>query len=59
MRSGVMHEPPSDPLVMALVQAGVSRNTALAMEQAKAVEVLDLLRSEQPRHQLRERIQRS
>jgi predicted protein tyrosine phosphatase len=59
MRSGVVHEPPPDSLVVALVHAGVSRNTALAMEQAKAIEVLSLLRSERLRHDLRERGPRS
>ena len=40
------HEPPPAPVVAELVRAGLSWNTAMAMEQWKAREVLELLRSE-------------
>ena len=39
-----VHQPPPPPLVAALVRAGLSHSTVLAMESWKAREVLDLLR---------------
>lgn len=43
--SGVhIHRPPSAAIVAELVRAGVSLETALAMERWKAEEVLELLR---------------
>ena len=39
-----LHQPPPDAVVVALVRAGVSLPTALAMEPYKAAEILDLLR---------------
>ena len=42
MRNAV-HRPPADDVVDALVRAGVSRQTALAMERHKAEETLELL----------------
>ncbi|MBV8195112.1 MAG: hypothetical protein JOY80_06240 [Candidatus Dormibacteraeota bacterium] len=41
-----LHQPPPDAVVRALVRAGVSMPTALAMEWYKAVEILELLRNE-------------
>jgi hypothetical protein len=38
-----IHRPPPAALVSALVRAGVSWSTAMAMERWKAQEVLDLL----------------
>ena len=38
-----VHQPPADDVVDALVRAGVSRQTALAMERHKAEETLELL----------------
>jgi len=38
-----IHRPPPAALVSALVRAGVSFSTAMAMERWKAQEVLDLL----------------
>ena len=38
-----IHRPPPTPLVTALVRAGISFSTAMAMERWKAQEVLDLL----------------
>ena len=38
-----VHQPPPAPLVAALMRAGVSWDTAMAMERWKAQEVLDLL----------------
>jgi hypothetical protein len=37
------HRPPPETLILALMGAGLSRATAMAMEQWKAQEVLDLL----------------
>jgi hypothetical protein len=37
------HQPPPSPLVTALVRAGISFSTAMAMERWKAQEVLELL----------------
>lgn len=42
------HRPPPAAVVTALVRAGVSLSTALAMERWKAQEVLDLLRGTMP-----------
>ena len=42
-----LHQPPPDAVVAALVRAGLSLSTALAMEPYKAAEVLELLRAEQ------------
>lgn len=39
-----IHKPPSQAIVAELVRAGVSHETAMAMERWKAEEVLDLLR---------------
>jgi len=39
-----IHKPPSAAIVAELVRAGVSLETALAMERWKAEEVLELLR---------------
>jgi hypothetical protein len=39
-----IHQPPSAAVVAELVRAGVSEETALAMERWKAEEVLELLR---------------
>ncbi|MGI0130452.1 MAG: hypothetical protein ACREEC_09945 [Thermoplasmata archaeon] len=39
----LIHRPPPAALVTALVRAGVSFGTAMAMERWKAQEVLDLL----------------
>lgn len=39
-----IHQPPSAAIVAELVRAGVSLETALAMERWKAEEVLELLR---------------
>jgi hypothetical protein len=39
-----VHRPPSQAVVAELVRAGVSQETALAMERWKAEEVLELLR---------------
>lgn len=39
-----IHEPPSPPVVAALLRAGLSLSTATAMEPWKAHEVLELLR---------------
>ncbi|MFN2582289.1 MAG: hypothetical protein ABR498_06065 [Candidatus Dormibacteria bacterium] len=44
--TGREHKPPPDAVVTALVRAGVSLPTALAMERYKALEVLDLLCAE-------------
>lgn len=41
----VVRRPPADGMVDALVRAGVSRQTALAMQRHKAEEILDLLDS--------------
>jgi hypothetical protein len=38
-----VHHPPPAALVLALVRAGISVGTAMAMERWKAQEVLDLL----------------
>jgi hypothetical protein len=38
-----VHHPPPAALVLALVSAGISLGTAMAMERWKAQEVLDLL----------------
>lgn len=43
-----IHEPPPQHVVDALVRAGVSLGTALAMERWKAAEVLDLLQQPRP-----------
>jgi hypothetical protein len=40
-----IHQPPTEAVVAELVRAGVSPETAMAMERWKAQEVLDLLRS--------------
>jgi outer membrane cobalamin receptor len=42
------HRPPPAALVSALVRAGVSADTAMAMERWKAQEVLDLLHGAAP-----------
>ena len=39
-----IHQPPSQAVVAELVRAGVSHETAMAMERWKAQEVLELLR---------------
>lgn len=52
MSRSPVHQPPPASDVAALVNAGVSRSTALAMERWKAREVLDLLRAT-ARHDLR------
>ncbi len=39
-----VHRPPSQAVVAELVRAGVSHETAMAMERWKAEEVLELLR---------------
>jgi hypothetical protein len=39
-----IHQPPSAAIVAELVRAGVSQETAMAMERWKAEEVLELLR---------------
>ena len=39
-----IHKPPSQAIVAELVRAGVSHETAMAMERWKAEEVLELLR---------------
>ncbi len=44
MTSVHIHKPPSQAIVAELVRAGVSHETAMAMERWKAQEVLDLLR---------------
>ena len=44
--NGREHRAPPDPVVTALVHAGVSLSTALAMERHKAQEILELLRIE-------------
>lgn len=41
----VIHRPPSQSVIAELVRAGVSHETAMAMERWKAQEVLELLRS--------------
>ena len=41
-----VHQPPPAAVVAALVRAGVSLSTALAMEQYKAAEILELLRAD-------------
>ena len=43
MDSSSVHRPPPAAIVAALVRAGVSLDTAMAMERWKAQEVLDLL----------------
>jgi hypothetical protein len=43
MRRPPVHQPPPPTLVAALMRAGVSWDTAMAMERWKAQEVLDLL----------------
>jgi hypothetical protein len=43
-----IHRPPPAALVTALVRAGVSIGTAMAMERWKAQEVLDLLTGTMP-----------
>jgi hypothetical protein len=43
-----IHRPPPAALVTALVRAGVSVGTAMAMERWKAQEVLDLLGGTMP-----------
>jgi hypothetical protein len=43
-----IHRPPPAALVSALVRAGVSVSTAMAMERWKAQEVLDLLGGTSP-----------
>lgn len=43
-----IHRPPPAALVSALVRAGVSFSTAMAMERWKAQEVLDLLGGNAP-----------
>jgi hypothetical protein len=42
-RVGSLHRPPPRGVVDALVQAGLTRQTAASMEQWKALEVLELL----------------
>jgi hypothetical protein len=39
-----VHRPPSDAVIAELMRAGVSQETAMAMERWKAEEVLELLR---------------
>jgi hypothetical protein len=39
-----IHQPPSQAVIAELVRAGVSHETAMAMERWKAQEVLELLR---------------
>lgn len=46
-RSTPVHQPPPAPVVAALMRAGVSWDTAMAMERWKAQEVLELLQQEQ------------
>jgi hypothetical protein len=41
---GRIHQPPPQAVIAELVRAGVSHETAIAMERWKAQEVLDLLR---------------
>jgi hypothetical protein len=43
MNRSPVHEPLPDPVVEVLIRAGLTRSTALAMEEWKAREVLDLL----------------
>ena len=45
MTRGNIHQPPSQAVVAELVRAGLSPETAMAMERWKAQEVLELLRS--------------
>jgi hypothetical protein len=44
MTRPAIHKPPAQSVVAELVRAGVSEETALAMERWKAQEVLELLR---------------
>ena len=44
MTRGNIHQPPPQAVVAELMRAGVSQETALAMERWKAQEVLELLR---------------
>jgi len=44
MTPGKIHQPPPQAMVAELVRAGVSHETAVAMERWKAQEVLELLR---------------
>jgi len=44
MTRGNIHTPPSPKVIAELVRAGVSHETAMAMERWKAQEVLELLR---------------
>ena len=44
MTRPVIHRPPTQSVVAELVRAGVSHETAMAMERWKAQEVLELLR---------------
>ena len=46
MTRGNVHQPPSQAIVAELVRAGLSHETAMAMERWKAQEVLELLRFE-------------
>jgi hypothetical protein len=39
-----VHQPPSEAVIAELMRAGVSHETAMAMERWKAQEVLELLR---------------
>ncbi|HEY0411352.1 MAG TPA: hypothetical protein VGE42_13920 [Candidatus Dormibacteraeota bacterium] len=48
MDSSPVHRPPPAAIVSALVRAGVSLDTAMAMERWKAQEVLDLLGAAPP-----------
>jgi hypothetical protein len=44
MTRGNIHQPPTASIVAELVRAGISLETAMAMERWKADEVLELLR---------------
>jgi hypothetical protein len=48
MDASPVHRPPPAAIVSALVRAGVSLSTAMAMERWKAQEVLDLLGAAAP-----------
>ena len=47
------HQPPPATVVAALMRAGVSWDTAMAMERWKAQEVLELLQHHPQRHAVR------